>query len=48
MLEQKVLDPCRDPPGPETDQLDTTADGKVNALPIPDRAGQSTQGILVD
>jgi len=48
MLKHQILDPCRDPPGPETDQLDTAADGQVNTLPIPDRAGQSTQGILVD
>jgi hypothetical protein len=48
MLKHEILDPCRDPHGRETDQLDTAADGQVDTLPIPDRAGQSTQGILVD
>jgi hypothetical protein len=48
MLEHQVLDPCCDSHRPEADQLDTAADGQVNALPIPDWVGQSTQIFLVD
>lgn len=48
MLKHQILDPCRDSHRSETDQLDTAAASQVNALPIPNRAGQSTQGILID
>ena len=48
MLKHQILDPSRDSHRPETDQLDTAADRQVNALPIPDWVGQSTQISLVD